>query len=158
MQLKLLEMKLFNRLTIVAFLLLTSVVICNDANAQCKRYTKKYCLPSLSPYHHNGQLTSAILNPGDSADVEMTFSAGKEYRVLICNQEQIGKVQFKVLDKSRKILYKSDPGQANPHWDFKVTNTQQFTIQLTVPPMEKSNQKTNLMPNGCVSLLVGFKE
>jgi hypothetical protein len=151
-------MKLFNNIIITTVVILISFVFTIDANAQCKRYTKKYCLPSLSPYMHNGQLTSAILNPGDSADIEMTFNAGKEYRILACNQEQIGKVQFKILDKSRKILYKSDPDKEKPFWDFKVTNTQQFIIQLTVSPMVKNAQKLDLIPNGCVSLLVGFKE
>ena len=140
----------------VLLVLFSSLTI--GANAQCKRYTKKYCLPSLNPYMHNGQLTSAVLNPGDSADIEMTFNAGKEYRLLVCNQEQIGNVQFKVLDKSRKVLYKSNPKDANPSWDFKVDNTQQFIVQLVVPAMKKDNQKTNLVPNGCVALLVGFKE
>lgn len=151
-------MKLFNKIALTICVVIVSFVFTIDANAQCKRYTKKYCLPSLSPFMHNGQLTSAVFNPGDSADVVMTFNAGKEYRILICNQEQIGNVQFKVLDKSRKILYKSDPKNHNPSWDFKVANTQQFIIQLTVPAMEKDIQKTNLVPNGCVSLLVGFKE
>ena len=151
-------MKLLNKILLTTGIVLVSFVFTIEANAQCKKYTKKYCLPSLSPYMHNGQLTSAILNPGDSADVAMTFNAGKEYRILICAQDQIGKVQFKVLDKSRKVLYKSNPEESNPHWDFKVINTQQFIVQLTVPAMEKSNQKNNLVPNGCVALLVGFKE
>ena len=151
-------MVLLNKLSLIICVVLASLVLTIDANAQCKKYTKKHCLPSLSPYKHNGQLTSAIFNPGDSADVVMAFNAGKEYRILICAQDQIGKVQFKVLDKSRKVLYKSNPEESNPYWDFKVTNTQQFIVQLTVPPMEKSNQKNNLVPNGCVALLVGFKE
>ena len=151
-------MILFNKRIVYIGLILGLFAFTIDANAQCKRYTKKYCLPSLSPYLHNGQLTSAVLNPGDSADIEMTFNAGKEYRLLVCNQEQIGKVQFKVLDKSRKVLYESDPEDENPSWDFKVENTQQFIVQLVVPKMEKDNQKTNLVPNGCVALLVGFKE
>ena len=148
----------FNKIALVVGLILSSLVISSDANAQCKKYTKKYCLPSLSPYIHNGQLTSAVLIPGDSADVAMTFNAGKEYRIIVCNQEQIGKVQFKILDNTRKVLYKSDEKEENPSWDFKVDNTQQLTIQLLVPKMEKSNQKTSMVPTGCVSLLVGFKE
>ena len=151
-------MKLLNKLSLIVCLILLSFVITIDVNGQCKRYTKKDCLPALNPYIHNGQLTSAVLYPGDSADVAMTFNAGKAYRIIVCNQEQIGNVQFKILDKTRRILYKSDPEEHNPVWDFKVENTQQFIIQLTVPPMEKSNQKTNLVPNGCVALLVGFKE
>ncbi|NQX97011.1 MAG: hypothetical protein HRT73_03905 [Flavobacteriales bacterium] len=151
-------MKLFNKTALLVSVILALLTFTTDVNAQCKRYTKKECLPSLNPYIHNGQLTSAVLYPGDSADVAMTFNAGKEYRILVCNQEQIGNVQFKVLDKTRKVLYKSDSKKSNPSWDFKVENTQQFIIQLTVPVMEKDNQKTNLVPNGCVSLLVGFKE
>ena len=73
------------------FLFFLIVSFSLDSSAQCKGYTKKHCLPSLSPYVHNGQLTSAVLNPGDSADVALTFNAGKEYRLLVCNQEQIGK-------------------------------------------------------------------
>ena len=151
-------MRSFNKITITTCVIVASLILSTNANAQCKRYTKKYCLPSLNPYHHNGQLTSAMLNPGDSADVSMTFNAGKKYRILVCSQDLIGKVQFKVLDKTRKILYKSDPEVQNPYWDFKVANTQQVIIQLTVPPMEMNNQKNNIVPVGCVSLLVGFKD
>ena len=150
-------MKLFNKIFavfIVVFLLVSSF----NSVAQCKRFTKKNCLPSLKPYLHNGQLTSAYMMPGDTAEVLMTFNAGKEYRVLICSQELIGKVQFKVLDKHKKVLYKSDSEAINPSWDFKVTNTQQFIIQITVPKKVKTAHKTDMMMNGCVSLLVGFKE
>jgi len=150
-------MKLFNKIVTpitVVLLLLVSI----NSSAQCKRYTKKNCLPSLAPYLHNGQLTSAYMMPGDSADVMMTFNAGKEYRILICSQELIGKVQFKVTDKRKKVLYTSDAEVSNPYWDFKVANTQQFIVQIYVPAQEKSVQKTNMVANGCVALLVGFKE
>ena len=86
------------------------------------------------------------------------FNAGKEYRLLVCNQEQIGNVQFKVLDQSRNELYSSNPDEANSYWDFKVENTQSLIIQLSVPDIDKRNQITKLTPNGCVALLVGFKE
>jgi hypothetical protein len=150
-------MRLFNKLFAVVTIGLLLLGTLNSS-AQCKRYTKKNCLPSLAPYLHNGQLTSAYMVPGDSADVLMTFNAGKEYRILVCSQEMIGKVQFKVLDKKRKVLYSSDEEEANPSWDFKVENTQQFIIQLTVPAKEKDVHKTNLVQNGCVALLVGFKQ
>jgi hypothetical protein len=151
-------MKLFRKITLIATVLIGFLGVSNTASAQCKSYTKKHCLPSLSPYIHNGQLTSAVLNPGDAADIDMTFNAGIEYRVLVCNQEQIGNVQFKILDQSRKVLYESDPKETNPSWDFKVENTQQLIVQLSVPKIEKSNQRNNLVPNGCVALLVGFKK
>jgi len=149
-----LDMKLFSKLFLVSFLLLTTF----NSSAQCKRYTKKYCLPSLAPYIHNGQLTSTYMMAGDSADVLMTFNAGKEYRLLICSQDMIGKVQFKVLDKKKKVLYTSDEDEVNPYWDFKVANTQQFFIQIFIPEKEKTTKMTEMIAEGCVALLVGFKE
>jgi len=151
-------MKLFRKITLIAFITIGFFGLSNNSSAQCKSYTKKHCLPSLSPYIHNGQLTSAVLNPGDLADIEMTFNAGKEYRLLVCNQEQIGNVQFKVLDQSRKVIYESNTEETNSFWDFKVENTQQLIVQLVIPKIEKSNQRNNLVPNGCVALLVGFKK
>lgn len=151
-------MKLFRKITVIASLAIGILGFVNSANAQCKSYTKKHCLPSLNPYIHNGQLTSAVLVPGDGADIDMTFNSGKEYRILVCNQEQIGNVQFKILDQNRKVLYESNPEEINPSWDFKVENTQQLIVQLKVPKMEKSNQRTAMVPNGCVALLVGFKK
>ena len=147
-------MKLFNKLFIVTFLLLNAF----NSSAQCKRYTKKYCLPSLSPYIHNGQLTSTYMIPGDSADVLMTFNAGKEYRILICSQEMIGNVQFKIFDKKKKVLYTSNEEDVNPFWDFKVANTQQLFIQISIPQKEKTTKMTEMVAQGCVALLVGFKE
>ena len=151
-------MKLFRKITLNVSFLIGLIALSGNVNAQCKGFTKKRCLPSLSPYMHNGQLTSAILKPGDSADIDLTFNAGKEYKILVCNQDQIGKVQFKILDQSRKVLYESNPEETNPSWSFKVENTQKLIVQLKVPKMEMNNQRTNLVPNGCVALLVGFKK
>ena len=151
-------MKLFRKITVIASFLIGLVCLSGTVNAQCKGFTKKRCLPSLSPYIHNGQLTSAVLKPGDAADIDLTFNAGKEYKILVCSQDQIGDVQFKILDQSRKVLYESKPGEINPSWSFKVENTQQLIVQLKVPKMEKSNQQADLIPNGCVALLVGFKQ
>ena len=154
MKLKKLEMKLFSKLFLCGFLILATL----NGVAQCKRYTKKYCFPSLAPYIHNGQLTSTYMMAGDSAEVLMTFNAGKQYRVLICSQEMIGNVQFKVLDKQKKVLFTSDEDDVNPYWDFKVKNTQQLFIQIKIPSKDKGNKIADMTPYGCVALLVGFKE
>lgn len=150
-------MKLLNRPFLPILLLVLSATFALSTQAQCKRFTKKNCLPSLAPFQHNGQLTSAVFNPGESADIEMTFNAGKQYRIVVCSQETLGKVQFKVLDKTRKVLYKSKENETSPSWDFKMTNTQQLTIQIIIPKLEEKNQITRLTPNGCVAILVGSK-
>jgi hypothetical protein len=151
-------MKLSSKTLIPIGLLLCLSLFSIDSNAQCKRFTKRNCVPSLAPFVHNGQLTSAIFNPGETADIEMTFNAGKEYRIIVCGQEMLGNVQFKVLDKSRKVIYKSGEDETNPSWDFKVASTQQLIIQIVVPKVDQKNQLTQLTPQGCVSILIGFKE
>lgn len=150
-------MKLLNKKYLPIFLLVIAALFSADTFSQCKSFTKRNCLPSLAPYTHNGQLTSAIFNPGETADIEMTFNAGKEYRVITCSQELIGNVSLKILDKSRKILYQSKEGEANPTWDFKMATTQQLIIQIEVPKADQKNKITRLTPNGCVAILVGFK-
>jgi hypothetical protein len=149
-------MKLFCRTVVFNGLLIALSFLTVSVHGQCKGFTKKRCIPELAPYIHNGQLTSTLLNPGDFADVDLTFNAGKEYKIVVCSHNQIGKVQFKVLDASRKVLYASDKEEVNPSWIFRVENTQKLIVQLRVPKMEANNQ--DMVPNGCVALLVGFKQ
>jgi hypothetical protein len=151
-------MKLLSKNLLPIGLLICLGLLSIDTNAQCKRFTKRNCVPSLAPFIHNGQLTSAVFSPGETADIEMTFNAGKEYRIIVCGQEMLGNVQFMVLDKSRKVLYKSGEDETNPSWDFKVAKTQQLIIQIIVPKVDQKNQLTQLTPTGCVSILIGFKE
>lgn len=149
-------MKSFNKKSLILLLILGGL-FSSSADAQCKRFTKKYCLPTLTPYTHNGKLISSTFFPGEKADLELTFNAGKSYRILVCSQDLIGQVKFIVMDKTRKILYKSKEGETNPYWDFKMATTQDLIIQVDIPAQEKSNQKNNIMPKGCVSIMIGFK-
>ena len=151
-------MKLFNKNGWIVCLIIAISTLTIDANAQCKKFTKKHCLPSLAPFIHNGQLTSAIFNGGETADIEMTFNAGKEYRILVCGQDFFGNVQFKVLDNTRKVLYSSSELETNPSWDFKAATTQQLIIQVSTPKPDKKNQLAQLSARGSVSILVGFKD
>jgi hypothetical protein len=149
-------MRLLNKNTyrIVAVALFFTFSI--NGYSQCKNFTKKEGFPALAPYTHNGQLTSAKFIPGDEAELEMTFNGGNDYRVLIASQEMLGNVELIILDKTRKILFTSKPGQKNPHWDFRVKNTQQLIIQVKVAEMDKVS--TNIVPEGCISILTGFRD
>ncbi len=149
-------MKLLNKslLKLVAIVIFTTISV--NGFSQCKNFTKKVGFPALKPYIHNGQLTSARFVPGDEAEIEMTFNGGNDYRVLVCRQEVLGEVELTILDKARKVLYTSKPGGENPNWDFRVKNTQQLIVQVKVAEMDKN--AANMVPNGCVSILVGFRD
>jgi hypothetical protein len=125
-----------------------------SASAQCRSVAKKQCFPQLSPYTQNGEFNSARLAPGESAEVQMTFYAGQNYRLMVCSEGVLGDVNFKVLDTDKKELYNSKKSDSKT-WDFNVTSTQQLIVAVDVPV---SDAPTKIIPEGCVSILVGFKK
>ena len=123
------------------------------SSAQCKKFTKTECLPHLKPYIYNGQLNSAILSEGDVAELLLTFHKGEKYRIYVCNQEQLGEVQFKVFDTKKNLLFDKSKHTKQAYWDFMSNATQQLIIQITVP---ESVPRHDVLRNGCVTILMGF--
>ena len=122
--------------------------------AQCKSFVKK-CLPGMSPYTHNGQVNVQKMAAGEKAELEMTFYAGQNYRILLGAEETLGKFQMKLMDEDKNVLY-DNTGSHELHKDFKVESTISITIEITVPKVALA---ANQQPaSGCISLLVGFKQ
>jgi len=148
------ELKLsINIMKNFSILLLLILLIPFGTNAQCRSFTKKKCIPEISPYIHNGQMNSAVLFPGDSADIMLTFYSGQEYRLVICSEEQLGDVSYKVSNIDKKLLYDSKSSEKKS-FDFKVASTQQLIVSVAVPESENTH---DLDFQGCVAILVGFK-
>lgn len=142
-------MKIFSLILFVVLLFPTL------SHAQsCRAFTKKTCRPALENYIHNGQVNSAVLFPGDKADMMLTFYSGQKYRLLVCAQEQLGDVTFRVLDIDRNELYNSKSKNSNT-FDFKVASTQQLVVEVSVP---ESTTTHDMEFQGCISILVGFTE
>jgi hypothetical protein len=126
------------------------------ASAQCRAVAKKQCFPQLLPYIQNGQFNSVRLSPGETAELQVTFYAGQNYRLMVCAEGVLGDVNFKVMDADKQELYNSKKAKDDKkQWDFNVTSTQQFFVFVEVPP---SDSPTKFIPEGCVSVLVGFKK
>ncbi len=126
------------------------------SSAQCRSFTKKKCLPELEGYVQNDNFNSAVLIPGDEAELLLTFYAGKEYRLLVCAHPVLGKVEFEVLDTDDEVIYNSDDEVENEHiFDFKVASTQQLIVRIRVPEAESPS---TLIHEGCVSVMIGSKE
>ena len=104
----------------------------------------------LSPFIHNGQMNSTMLKPGETADLQMTFYSGQDYRIVVCGEPTLTGTSFKVLDKKRKVVYDSKDKGSNT-WDFNVPSTQPLVINIDLPA-------TNTVASGCVAVLVGFKQ
>jgi len=133
-----------------ALALLTSV----NSFSQCKGFVKKQ-IPKLSPFIHNGQINSSVLLSGDHAELTLTFYSGQNYRILVTGQETLGAVYFVMKDAGKKQLFSSKDQGKSDFWDFTVESTQQLTIEVMVPDVDAPS---GLVPSGCVSILVGFKQ
>jgi len=144
-------MKNTNKLFLVFVLALVSAV---DANAQCKGFVKKQ-IPKLAPFIHNGQINSSVLLSGDHAELTLTFYSGQTYRLMVTSQDVLGDVFFTIKDAGQKPLFSSKDQGKFDYWDFTVESTQQLTVEVVVPD---TDVPSGLVPSGCVSILVGFKQ
>jgi len=137
----------------LSLIILLSLLIPIGINGQCRGFTKKTCRPQVEPYIHNGQMNSAVLFPGDSADIMLTFYSGQQYRLVICAEEQLGDVSYTVSDIDRNVIFDSEKSD-NKAFDFKVESTQQLVVSVEVPDSENTH---DIDFQGCVAILVGFK-
>lgn len=128
-----------------------------ETSAQCRSFTKKKCLPQLEGYVQNENFNSAILIPGDEAELMLTFYADKEYRLIVCNQSILGDIEFEILDTDEELIYSNARSQSEDGniFDFKVASTQQLIVRIRVPD---DAEESTLVHQGCVSVMVGSKE
>lgn len=123
------------------------------ADAQCRAFTKNKVLPLLDGYVQNDNYNSAVLVPGDEAELLLTFYAGKEYRIVVGSHPVLGDVEFEIVDTNDETIYKNTTADNKSIFDFKMSNTQQLIVKVRVPKQESA-----ITPEGCVTVLVGSKE
>ena len=121
-------------------------------SAQCKSFTKKQCLPLLDAFVPSSNFNSAVMMPGDEADLMMTFYAGQEYRLFVCSEDIIGELNFEVQDEQSTLFASAD--NENPYFDFKMQNTKQLKLKIIVPEQENPNR---MVHQGCATVMVGSK-
>jgi hypothetical protein len=133
-------------------------VLSNFVFAQCTSFAKKKCLPNISPYTHNGQLTSSYMGVGESAEIKMIFYSNQEYRLMICHQPNIEGVYFKLKDAEHRDIYSSKDKDSQV-FDFNVKTTQEMYVEVIVPEPKGGISKGahDIADAGCVAIVVGFK-
>ena len=132
-------------------LLALATLFAIQSQAQCRNFTKKNCLPVLDGYVQNDNYNSAVLIPGDEAELELTFLGDTDYRVAVCAHPVLGAVEFDVLDQNNIRLWSNSEGA--DHLDFRMENAQRLRFRVKVPETEAA-----ILHEGCVSILVGSKE
>ena len=132
-------------------LLALATLFAIQSQAQCRNFTKKNCLPALDGYVQNDNYNSAVLIPGDEAELELTFLGDTDYRVAVCAHPVLGAVEFDVLDQNNIRLWSNSEGA--DHLDFRMENAQRLSFRVKVPETEAA-----ILHEGCVSILVGSKD
>lgn len=132
-------------------LLALATMFAIQSQAQCRNFTKKNCLPTLDGYVQNDNYNSAVLIPGDEAELELTFLGDTDYRVAVCAHPVLGAVEFDVLDQDNIRLWSNSEGA--DHLDFRMENAQRLRFRVKVPETEAA-----ILHEGCVSILVGSKD
>lgn len=140
--------------TMKQFLLLAAAcaAFAVSGSAQCRTFTKKNCMTTMDGYVTNDNYNSAILIPGDEAELMLTFLGGRDYRVNVCAHPVLGKVKFDIFDTRGKLLFSSDHANGKSYVDFKMASTQQLMVRVSVPA-----SKSAILHEGCLTVLVGSK-
>ena len=132
-------------------LLALATMFAIQSQAQCRNFTKKNCLPALDGYVQNDNYNSAVLIPGEEAELELTCLGDTDYRVAVCAHPVLGAVEFDVLDQDNIRLWSNSEGA--DHLDFRMENAQRLRFRVKVPETEAA-----ILHEGCVSILVGSKD
>jgi hypothetical protein len=125
------------------------------AEAQCKQFAKNTCKVGLSPYQHDGNYHAAILLEGEEAELYKTFYSDTQYRIGICGANNLGQVEFSIIDGNGKVLYNNKFHDYEWKWDFKLESSQQLKIVVKVPVTNGMSEEPK---EGCVAIMFGFKE
>ena len=141
-------------LKIIPILALFVFAYSGSANAQCKAFAKKECLPDLGPYQHDGNYHAAVLVEGEEAELYKTFYSDMEYRVAIVGEDKLPAIEFKILDSEKKVLYSNKDKDFAKTWDFKLQSSQQLKLIIKVSSFNKPGDTP---ASGCVAIMFGFK-
>lgn len=126
-----------------------------NSNAQCKQFAKNTCKVGLAPYQHDGNYHAAVLLEGEEAELYKTFYSDTEYRIGVCGANNLGNIEFSVVDGNGKVLYSNKYNDFEWKWDFRLESSQQLKIIVKVPVTDGLAEEPK---EGCVAIMFGFKE
>lgn len=139
----------------VSILFVVFALVSYNANGQCKQFAKNTCKVGLSPYQHDGNYHAAILLEGEEAELYKTFYSDTQYRIGICGANNLGQVEFSIIDGNGKELYNNKFHGYEWKWDFKLESSQQLKIVVRVPVTKGMADDPK---EGCVAIMFGFKD
>lgn len=144
------------RSLLISLILLSFTILpFSKVNAQCKQFAKNTCKVGLSPYQHDGNYHAAVLLEGEEAELYKTFYSDTDYRIGVCGANNLGDIEFSIVDGNGKVLYNNKYNNFEWKWDFILESSQQLKIIVKVPVTDGLAEEPK---EGCVSIMFGFKD
>jgi hypothetical protein len=144
-----------NTFAITTILFISLMLNAKNSSAQCKGFTKRNCLPELTPYSSNGQLNSAQLFPEEDAEIQLNLNKGLSYRILVCADPYLEDLTYKLYDQNEFEIFSDTLKNYSSIKDLKVTQSQNLKMKIDIP--QKKNT-TGIKRSGCVTIMLGYKE
>lgn len=144
-------MRTYRLIPILALFIIASTL---NANAQCKAFAKKECLPALGSYTHDGNYHAAVLVEGEEAELYKTFYSDMEYRVAVIGESKLPAIEFSIIDANKNVIYSNKDANFATTWDFKLQSSQQLKMIIKVSTASKPGE---VPASGCVAIMFGFK-
>jgi len=93
--------------------------------------------------------------PGEEAEIILNFNKGLSYRLLLCVDDYLEKGIYQITDLADKVLHKDTLTDVFAIQDLEVDQSQALKLNLQFP---QKNNTTGIERNGCVTIMVGFKD
>ncbi|MCH2215005.1 MAG: hypothetical protein MK086_07545 [Flavobacteriales bacterium] len=138
------------KLVLILFVLAQTSI----AMGQCRSFVKNNCGDAMKGFIPGESFNAVKLFPGDQAEVEMTFYSDVDYRLLVCSHDNLGDVNFQLVDKEDNVVYDNASKDYSEFFDFRLEGTRSFLLKIKVPEQEES---AAIKPQGCVAILLGRK-
>ena len=144
-----------NKIKILGLIGISVMLFSNSTSAQgtmqCKRFKAK-CNYSMDDYKSNGQDLVAPLVPGEEASIALVFHNKHDYRLILCGDSYLGKLEFSIKSTKGEELFSNKNFEMTQDWDFSMTSTQRLVVTVKAPG---STAKGQAAEEGCVQLIVG---
>ena len=137
------------------FILLAMLSLPFLAQAQpCRGFAKRYCRVALDDYLSIPQNLTAEMETGETTEMSMVFYKKHDYRIIICSEDHLGEINFKILDTKGNVLFDNRDHGMTPFWDFSMTTTKRLVVEVSAQGFSTGE---DMLDAGCVALIIGHR-
>lgn len=125
------------------------------ASAQCKGFAKQVDLSVLDQYEFCGEVQTAQMYSGDSAEIRMVLSPKSKYRIVLVTQDYIGEADLRARDRHKKDISIPVVNNGKKYWEVFTAEKEKVDLSIHIQPAQSKKATHGIVASGCVVLAVG---